>query len=202
MTEITQTPAQIMDAAQLLIQTRGYHAFSYADVAAEVGIRKASIHYYFPGKSDLGRAVVGRYREAVRQQVQRVDLLSGGTEDRLRGYAQVFRGVVRDGGRLCPCGTLAANLESLPPDVQAEVCAFFAENEAWLARVLSEGRAAGELRFTGPAAVQAQGFLAGLLGAMVTARVHGDVRRYCAIAHQMLAGLGVRVAEHEISDPE
>ncbi len=200
--ETGATVTQIMDAAQSLIQMRGYHAFSYADIAEEVGIRKASIHYYFPGKSDLGQGVVARYREEVRRQARLIDALSDGVEERLRGYAQVFRGMVRDGGRLCLCGALATDLESLPPAVQAEVRAFFAENEGWLARVLEEGRAMGKLRFAGPAPVQAQGFLAGLLGAMVSARVHGDARRYCAIAHQMLAGLGLSVAEWEISDPE
>ena len=46
-----------MDSAQHLVQTRGYHAFSYADIAEEVGSRKASIHYYFPSKTDLGKAL-------------------------------------------------------------------------------------------------------------------------------------------------
>jgi hypothetical protein len=31
----------------MLIQTRGYSAFSYQDVADSLGIRKASIHYHF-----------------------------------------------------------------------------------------------------------------------------------------------------------
>jgi TetR/AcrR family transcriptional repressor of nem operon len=202
MMETSRTETQILDAAQSLIQLRGYHAFSYADIAEEVGIRKASIHYYFPGKSDLGREVVIRYRQAIRQHVQLMAAFSDGTEECLRGYAQIFRGIVRDGGRLCLCGALATDLERLPPALQSEVRAFFAENEAWLERVLAEGRDGGELHYLGPAAVQAQNFLAGLMGAMVTARVHNDARRYCAIAHQILAGLGLPVAEWEISDPE
>ena len=48
----------ILDVAQQLIQTRGYNAFSYADIASQVGIRTATIHYYFPTKADLGREVV------------------------------------------------------------------------------------------------------------------------------------------------
>jgi len=50
---------EILDLAETLIQTRGYSAFSYQDIADSLGIRKASIHYHFPSKTDLGIAVVG-----------------------------------------------------------------------------------------------------------------------------------------------
>ena len=57
----SETAEQILDLAETLIQTRGYSAFSYQDIADDLGIRKASIHYHFPSKTDLGVAVVDRY---------------------------------------------------------------------------------------------------------------------------------------------
>ena len=57
----SETAEQILDLAETLIQTRGYSAFSYQDIADSLGIRKASIHYHFPSKADLGVAVVDRY---------------------------------------------------------------------------------------------------------------------------------------------
>src|SRR6185295_2042375 len=57
----SETAEQILDLAETLIQTRGYSAFSYQDIADSLGIRKASIHYHFPSKTDLGIAVVDRY---------------------------------------------------------------------------------------------------------------------------------------------
>src|SRR5947209_18275602 len=57
----SETAEQILDLAETLIQTRGYSAFSYQDIAASLGIRKASIHYHFPSKTDLGGGVVDRY---------------------------------------------------------------------------------------------------------------------------------------------
>jgi len=50
MEEQTDTTTQIMDAAQQMMQLRGYNAFSYADISRQVGVTKAAIHYYFPGK--------------------------------------------------------------------------------------------------------------------------------------------------------
>ena len=52
------TAEDILDRAEALIQTRGYSAFSYQDISDTLGIRKASIHYHFPSKTDLG--VAGR----------------------------------------------------------------------------------------------------------------------------------------------
>src|SRR5271168_5491364 len=57
------TPAAtaILDVAERLAQTRGYNGFSYADIAAELGVTKASLHYHFPSKAELGRALIVRY---------------------------------------------------------------------------------------------------------------------------------------------
>ena len=42
------TRERILDSAQALAQARGFNAFSYADIATELGVKKASIHYHFP----------------------------------------------------------------------------------------------------------------------------------------------------------
>jgi len=47
-----------VDLAEALIQSRGYSAFSYQDISDRLGIRKASIHYHFPSKTDLGVAAL------------------------------------------------------------------------------------------------------------------------------------------------
>jgi TetR/AcrR family transcriptional repressor of nem operon len=38
------------------LQTRGYNGFTYADIAAELGIAKASLHHHFASKALLGRS--------------------------------------------------------------------------------------------------------------------------------------------------
>ncbi len=185
---------QILDSARLLVQTCGFHAFSYADIASEVGIRKASIHYYFPTKTDLGREMVVRYRAEVRHQCCRIELITPGADQQLQRYAQIFRDMLRSGPdsgvRLCLCGVLVAEWHALPGAMRDEVAGFFHENEAWLARIMDAGRSEGCLHFEGAAALQAQAFLSGLEGAMQTARVYQDVTLYCAIAHQMLGQMG------------
>ena len=47
---------QILELANKYLQKVGFNAFSYSDLANEIGIKKASIHYHFPSKTDLGIA--------------------------------------------------------------------------------------------------------------------------------------------------
>lgn len=196
MLEKTTMLDQILDSAQQLVQSSGFHAFSYADISAEVGIQKASIHHYFPRKSDLGKEMVSRYREDFRLRRARIELLTPEPGEQLQRYAQIFRDMLRGAVRgendcICLCGALSAEWHGLPESVQSEVTLFFHENEEWLAHILDTGRLSGSLRFEGLALLQAQAYLAGLEGAMQSARVHQDVSLYCAVAHQLLAQLGL-----------
>ncbi len=52
-----------MDVAHQLLADRGFSAFSYADIAEAVQIRKASIHHHFPTKAALVVAVLERHRK-------------------------------------------------------------------------------------------------------------------------------------------
>ena len=56
MAATTDTPQRILDVAERLVQTRGFNGFSYADIADALKVTKASLHYHFRGKADLGAA--------------------------------------------------------------------------------------------------------------------------------------------------
>ena len=47
-----RTADRILDIAERLVQTRGFNRFSYADIAAELGITTASVHYHFPARAN------------------------------------------------------------------------------------------------------------------------------------------------------
>ncbi len=214
---IRETQEHILDVALRLMQMGGYHAFSYADVAAEVGITKASVHYHYPAKADLGTATLRHYRVWWQQQLNTLTAvprkmprgLSGAsnpgmrtpsTSALLRSYSRVYRDMLRD-GRICLVAALAQESLLLPEGMQAELRGFYTEHEAWLVGALQAGREAGTVTAPGPLHVQAQALIAALHGAQGLARVRGDVYRYCAVAHLTLAGLGLPFTELEISDP-
>ena len=182
------TRDQILDVAQELLQTRGYNAFSYRDIAQVVGIKSASIHYHYPAKDALGEALVRRYREDFGQARARLDAETE-PRRRLERYAKLFAATLARGHRMCLCGMLAADFTTLPAPVQDQVRAFFDENEAWLAGVLAQGRLGSSLQFTGTPRSQGQALLATLEGAMLAARAAADPRRFQAIASQALNSL-------------
>jgi len=176
--ETSQTVTAIMDAAQELVQTRGYNAFSYRDLAERVGIRTASIHYHFPAKSDLGGALVRRYAAAVGEARDRIEHEVQDAPTRLRRYAALLESVLRDGSRICLGGMMASDFATLPEPVQHEVTQFIADNERWLAGVMEQGRREGTLAFAGEAATAAGAFFGALEGAMFVARGCDDLERY------------------------
>ncbi len=186
------TAERILDIAQRLVQSRGFNGFSYADIAEEIGIRKASIHHHFPGKEDLGRRLLERYQEAFQACLREIDGREGGAPLKLRGYVRLYADVLRDKDRMCLCGMLAADFNTLPRALRDAVKKFFDANEGWLGRVLEEGRSSRQLKFDGPAAPQARFLLSGLEGAMLVARPYGELARFQETADRLLATLGVK----------
>jgi TetR/AcrR family transcriptional repressor of nem operon len=186
------TRVRILDVAERLLQRRGYNGFSYADVAAEVGVTKASLHYHFQGKAELGAALIDRYAERFSAALERIDESGGDIRSKLERFAAIYADVLRE-RRMCLCGMLAADYETLPTPMQRAVVRFFDETETWLAGVLAGGVERGELRLAGSPGEAAQALLGGLEGAMLVARPYGDLERFEAAATQLLAGLTGRV---------
>jgi TetR/AcrR family transcriptional repressor of nem operon len=91
--------------------------------------------------------------------------------------------------KMCLCGMLAAEFQTLPPGMQDAVIRFFDQNESWLEAVLEQGRADGSLRLAGSARDTARMIVGGLEGAMLVARPYGDVARFKAASASLLAGL-------------
>jgi len=182
------TAERILDIAERLVQVRGFNDFSYADIAAELGITKASLHYHFSGKAELGRALIDRYAERFSAALSRIDRDLPDARTKLEAYAALYADVLR-GKRMCMCGILAAEYQTLPESMRGAVIGFFDENQRWLATVLTEGQADRTLSFTGSPDDIAQSILSTLEGAMLVARPYGDLSRFDATAQHLLAGL-------------
>jgi TetR/AcrR family transcriptional regulator, transcriptional repressor for nem operon len=194
-----ETPAtqRILDVAEECAQTRGFNGFSYADVAEKLRCTKASIHYHFPSKADLGSALIERYHRVFVEALAAIDRQTNDAREKLRRYAGLYDSVMRN-NRMCLCGMLAAEYATLPGTMQDELRRFFDANEVWLAAVLERGRAGGELAFRGPAKQRARTVLGAFEGAMLVARTYGDGRRFQSAAKQALADLSVERAVERV----
>jgi TetR/AcrR family transcriptional repressor of nem operon len=179
------TAERILDIAERLVQVRGFNNFSYADIASELGITKASLYYHFPGKAELGQALIARYAQRFVDALGCIDRDEPDAHAKLESYAALYADVLR-GKRMCLCGILAAEYQTLPKPMRDAVIAFFDENQKWLADVVEEGRRSRTLSFTGSADDVAQTILGTLEGAMLVARPYGDLTRFNATAARLI----------------
>jgi TetR/AcrR family transcriptional repressor of nem operon len=170
------------------VQSRGFNGFSYADVAAELGITKASLHYHFPGKAELGQALIGRYAARFAEALEQIDAGGANAPAKLAAYARIYADVLRE-KRMCLCGMLAADYDTLPEPMRYAVLRFFDANEGWLTNVFEQGHVEGSIHLDGSPGDAAQALVGGLEGALLIARPYGEVARFEAAATQLLTSL-------------
>ena len=194
------TATQILDVAERLAQSRGFNGFSYADVAAELHLTKAALHYHFAGKAELGEALISRYSDRFAAALEALDTSAISAPAKIEGYANMYLDVLRD-KRMCLCGMLAAEYQTLPQRMRDAVIHFFDANEAWLQRVVDQGQQEGTVQVVGSSKETARAIVGGLEGAMLVARPYGDLTRFQAATTHLLAGLiAGPIAQDELTD--
>lgn len=187
------TQEQILDLAQEMVQKRGFYAFSYRDIAEQVGIKSASIHYYYPTKGDLGKALVKRIIEGSARARAEIEAGEANAINRLRRFSDLFLGAFGDGDRLCPMCMLAMAQDTVPAAVRAGVKQFWTASELWVERVVSEGQKRRELVPHAQPRVVARTLVAAFEGALVAARALNDRSRFTDVVEYLLASLAPRM---------
>jgi TetR/AcrR family transcriptional repressor of nem operon len=184
------TRDHLLDAAEALVRSRGYAAFSYADIAGTVGISKPSIHHHFPTKEDLGVALVASYTDRFDARLAAILEASSAGPARLRAYADLYLEGLRD-ERACLCAMLASDHAAVPERVRIGVAAFMERNVRWLARVVADGQGQGEFATALAPRTEAETLYAALMGAMFAARSLGRLDAFQAVAARSIERLGV-----------
>lgn len=160
----------ILDSAEKRMRKGGFHACSFREIADDVGIKSASVHYHFPTKTALAAALVARYEAHVLEAI-------GDPEDaralavKLEAMRAAFRGGLSRGEGMCLGGVFATEARSLPSPVGIATRHYFAACNNWLARALARARAADPHR-------EALRLTALLQGAMLQAIALGDVAAF------------------------
>jgi TetR/AcrR family transcriptional repressor of nem operon len=179
---------QILESAQRLVQQRGFNGFSYADIAAEVGIRKASLHHHFPTKTDLGVALMEKYTEQLVDALRTISESPVPADKKLAAYIGVYRSLL-NAERMCLGGMLATEVLTLDEAMLPGLKRFFAQNTKWLSEILKEGKAHQIFTLNGTAATHAGLLLSALQGALLLARTTGDHKAFDQTASLLISGL-------------
>ena len=178
---------EILEVGQELIQTVGYDGFSYRDIADRVGIKSASVHYYFPAKTDLAEAVAKQYRIEFAETVREISANTPGALERLEELAGIFQGTLENLDRVCLCGMLASESSSVPDKVSAQTRMFFSEQQDWISQTIADGIDDGTISATTQPNEFAKTFLSALEGAMMLARSMEQPEHLRSVSNQMIA---------------
>ncbi|WP_106478049.1 TetR/AcrR family transcriptional regulator [Phytohalomonas tamaricis] len=190
MSNLTSTSDKILQCARSLVIAGGYNGFSYADIAEVVGIRKASIHHHFPSKVDLVRTLLEQYREEAKTGIAALERYHADPVDQLRAYTSYWAECIGDPtSAFCVCALLASQIPVLPPEIVLEVRAHFRMLSAWLTSVLDKGATQGGFVLAGTARSEAEGFVAGVHGAMLSARAYGDDKVFKVVTDSLIEKL-------------
>lgn len=165
---------QIISLAVDLIRRVGYGNFSYQDLSTALGITKASIHYHFPAKEDLGLAVCQSIGLGLAQAEEGLSRAAS-FEERLALLSKGLLGEIRE-GLICPVSSLQTSVNTLGPELQAAVRKLSEKEVSLWADTLAEGQRAGVLAADFDPSLEALAILAALKGAIQYGRVLGRRR--------------------------
>ena len=168
---------EILEAAKRVAQAHGYGGLNFRDLAEQVGIKAASIHYHFPSKAELAAAVAKRYWQDAAAYLDSLLKESPDPISALRRYPETFRWALENDNRMCLCSFMATEYDDLPEPVRKEVQTFADVNVAWLRKVLSAAK------FVSPkeSEKRARAIYAAVAGAQLMARSRADVALYDAL---------------------
>ena len=122
----------LLKAAENKVRLGGYNNFSFRELATEVGIKSASVHYHFPTKADLGAALAHQYTNSFLSALGEPNEIKEKGQNPIDIYTDLFRQALLEDDKMCLCGLLGAQSESLPDKVRLEVKRFFELNLSWL----------------------------------------------------------------------
>lgn len=176
----------ILEAGRKAAQSHGYNGLNFRDLAEQVGVKSASVHYHFPTKADLGAAVARRYWEDTARRLEELSDTSSDAGVALQDYPGIFRMSLESENRLCLCSFMAAEYDDLPDAVKTEVQAFTDINVGWLAKTL----VAAGLVDAETAPSRGRAIFSAIAGAQLIARSRADIALFDELlATYRMAGL-------------
>lgn len=173
MAQAANTRERIIDQAFELMLQRGLNGFSYRDISKPLGVKNAAIHYHFPTKADLIKALIHENHETLRRNTASFMAYGGEARPQLEGLFAFTLHQCECGRPICMVGALAIDYDDLEDDIKAANNYFMKDSLKWLTKVMEVGRERGEFDFIGDPKFKAMSILAMIQGARQMARIHG-----------------------------
>lgn len=163
------TRKRILDLAEELLLTRGFNGFSYQHISSALGVRNAAIHYHFPKKSDLGVALIQRYRRRFQRFIEQQREWDAAR--RLEAYFGLSDEYYLQHKQICPSGILSTEFQTLPDDMREEASAFIDEMRQWAVAIVRLGRDTERMAYAGTPEAVGMMLFSALQGGLQLARI-------------------------------
>ena len=164
------TKTALLNSAENAARRLGFDGFSYADLAQDVGIRKASIHHHFPSKATLAEALMQRYHENFQDICADIEASCDTGGAQLAKLIQQYKGGSDEGKRICLCASFSASRDSLPPEVIEKISQFREMVVGWMTKAFDKGRTDSTISGVTHPALEARSTMSLLEGAQLAAR--------------------------------
>ncbi|HEY0789602.1 MAG TPA: TetR family transcriptional regulator C-terminal domain-containing protein [Chthoniobacterales bacterium] len=189
---IVATKAKILDAAQEIMLTKGFHAVGLNEILTAVKVPKGSFYHYFPSKEQFGVELIGHYIE---QSTARLETFFAPSDaDALQKFSDYWGALIgrmteshcRECCLVVKLGLEVANLSEPMREVLAQGM------KTWrmiYMRALQEGRVDGSIRQdVNPTAASAliQDTWQGAMQRMLVERSVGPLRSAATFLHDYL----------------
>ncbi|WP_421889393.1 TetR/AcrR family transcriptional regulator [Marinoscillum sp.] len=168
---MTDTKQDILDLAEYLIRSRGYHAFSYKDLSTPLKVKNAAIHYHFPAKKDLGVAVIRKNIEVLQDCFANWEGLPA--REQLFNFIEIYSLNSRS-NLICFMGALGPAYQSLPEEMRAQLTEAGLQIRNWLKWILNKGIEENAFHFNETVEEKADVIITSLLASLILNRVTGD----------------------------
>jgi len=190
--QVSSTRDQIIDKAFQLMLQRGLNGFSYRDISEPMGVKNAAIHYHFPNKMDLIKALIDENHQVLRRSTSEFMAYGGPARPQLEGLFAFTMNQCQCGRPICMVGALAIDYDELSEDIKNANDRFMKDSVNWLTRVMEAGRDQDEFQYNGEPVSKAVSILAMIQGARQMARVH-DLGYLEGIFEQIRNDLGINI---------
>ncbi len=182
------TREKILVQAELFIRTKGYNAFSYADIAAELKMKNAAIHYYFPTKSELGLAMIKKVRTDFNTKIEVWNTLSYLSQ--INAFIDIYA-QSKSQNYVCFMGALGQAYDTFPKNMQEELTLASQEIKDWLLSVLEKGKNNEVFNFKDEIEALADLIISALLASLIIDRV-GKGQAFENVKHLILTKLLIK----------
>lgn len=162
---------QALKSARFHLQTKGFNGFSFQDVADDLGIKKASLHYYFASKDQLGLELLSQYRQGFLAWTEKTKLLN--PQEKIQNMIDFFVALSGGGKKICPIGALCADIHSLSPELKAQLQEFNQIQYEWLMELLKESQNQKIISREIDTEVASLAIISQIQGALQVARIKG-----------------------------